>query len=42
MADTEVHGVDTVPASDISLVDESKSFLLFIILICYIFFFFFC
>ena len=41
MADTEVHGVDTVPASDISLVDESKSFLLFIILICYIFFFFF-
>jgi hypothetical protein len=37
MADTEVHGVDTVPAGDISLVDESKPFLLFITLICHIF-----
>ena len=36
MVDTEVHGVDTVPTSDIFLVDESKPLLLFITFICYI------
>jgi hypothetical protein len=36
MANTEVHGVETVPAGDISLVDESKPLLLFITFICYI------
>ena len=38
MADTEVHGSGTVLAGDISLVDESKPFLLLITLV-YIFFF---
>jgi hypothetical protein len=39
MADTEVRGVDIVSAGDISLVDESKSFLWLITLVCYVFFF---